>query len=258
MPFGLCTPVENGALLRSYGWDYVEPSVQDLLQGTIEDAQWNGAARVKAGGLSPYAANMLVPAHLKITGPDANLGALQPYISRVVHRASQIGMRILVFGSGGARAVPEGFSHAAAQEQIIAFLRMAGPAAATRDVTIVIEPLNKGECNIINSYAEAVEICRVVDHRNIRCLVDTYHLWLESEPLANVAANTDLLSHVHLADKDGRLPPGMSQTADYVPLFALLKKIRYAGGISVEAQWPDLPTQAGQVLGYLKETWERA
>jgi sugar phosphate isomerase/epimerase len=258
MQFGICTAVEDGTVLKSFGWQYVEPSVQDLLQGTLEDAQWTGLGRVKAGGLPVYAANMLVPAALKITGPAADLAALQTYMTRVVARAALVGMRVLVFGSGGARMVPEGFSPAAAREQIVAFLQMAGPLAAAKDVTIAIEPLNKGECNILNTYGESVGVCRSVGHKNVRVLVDSYHLWLENEPLENVAAGADLLAHVHVADKDGRLAPGQSQTADYVPLFKLLKKIKYGGGVSVEAKWPAMLTEAGGVLGYLKEIWEGA
>ena len=104
-----------------------------------------------------------------------------------------------------------------------------------------------------------MEVCRAVNHRNIRCLVDSYHLWLEDEPLANVAAGADLLVHVHAADKEGRAPPGRSGKSDYQPLFTLLKKIRYAGGVSVESMpWPDMPSTAGSILGYLKEQWEKA
>src|SRR4051794_32386920 len=109
MKFGICTSFDHAPAAKAAGWDYVEASVQSLLKGEVSDAEWDGMRQVGTSPLPTLAANMLVPANLKITGPDVNPEALRTYMDRVTRRAKQAGIETLVFGSGGARQVPEGF-----------------------------------------------------------------------------------------------------------------------------------------------------
>ena len=260
--FGVCTSVEEAHVAADAGWDFVEENIQGLLQGEKAEGEWTGAARVAAARLPRAgvpAANCLVPGHLKITGPTADLEKLRPYMANVCRRAATVGMKTLVFGSGGARNVPEGFDRAIAKQQIIAFLQMSAELAAAEGVTIVVEHLNGKECNIINAVAEAMEYVRAVNHPRVQCLVDSWHLWREEEPLANLAAAMPWIKHVHLADKEGRVAPGQSGKSDYRPFFAVLKKAGYNGPVSVEAKFtPDLASTAAGVLAFVKRQWSEA
>src|SRR5262245_36474925 len=124
MKFGICTSVDNAAAVRAAGGDFVEEGVQHLLAAHVPDEQWPGPTRVQASALPVPAANTLVPGALKITGPDAQLEALRKYMTTIFRRASATGTRMLVFGSGGARNVPEAFDRARARDQILEFLKM--------------------------------------------------------------------------------------------------------------------------------------
>jgi len=181
------------------------------------------------------AANCLVPGDLKITGPAVNADALKQYMTAVLKRAAKTGMTTLVFGSGGARNVPDGFDRAVAKKQIIDFLKMAAPIAQQNGVMLVAEPLNRGECNIINTVAEGMEYVTAIGSPNFKCLVDSYHFWLEEEPLSNLVIAMPSIKHVHLADKVGRTAPGESGQSDYKPFFKVLKQGGYSRRISVEA-----------------------
>ncbi len=257
MKFGICTSIEKSGEAIDAGWDYIEESVQGLLQGTVSDAQWDGPKRLESSRAPVLAANMLVPGSLKITGPDADLDKLRDYMGNVLRRAGQLGLKTLVFGSGGARAIPEGFDHAQAHRQIVAFAGMCAPIAAEHGVVIVFEPLNKAECNIINSVEEAMVHVREVDHPNIQCLVDSYHLWVENEPLSNLTRAMPWIRHVHVADLQGRVAPGESGKSDYVPFFRVLKEAGYDGMISVEAsQFGDIAHQGPRVLEFLRGQWD--
>lgn len=257
--FGICISPEDAPAVRAAGWDFVEGHVQQLFQGTAPDAEWTGEARVRSAALPVPAANCLVPADLKIAGPTADLSRLRGYMGNVIRRAARCGTRTLVFGSGGARNVPDGFDRQQARRQIVEFVRAAAPVAAENGVTLVCEPLNRGECNIINSVAEAMEYVREVNHPAFQCLVDSYHFWLEDEPLANLREAMPWIKHVHVADKDGRVAPGQSGKSDYVPFFAVLKSGGYDGRISVEvSKFLDAPNSYGPVLQFLKTRWERA
>jgi len=125
-------------------------------------------------------------------------------------------------------------------------------------VTIVIEPLNCGECNIINTVAEAMKYVAVVGHPNLRCLVDSFHFWLEDEPLENLREAVPAIAHVHVADKVGRTAPGESGQSDYRPFFRVLKDGGYDGLISVEAKDFDVAPSGRKVLEFLRKQWNEA
>jgi sugar phosphate isomerase/epimerase len=116
---------------------------------------------------------------------------------------------------------------------------------------VAIEPLNRGECNIITSYGEGVALARAVNRPNIQVLADIYHLEVESEPVSVIRAGADRLAHVHLADS-GRLYPG-SGTYPLREMFATLHELGYAGRASVECRWgDDFATEARRAAEFLR------
>ena len=256
MLFGICTPSGNAAALKAAGWDYVEDNVQGLLQGLVPDDQWTFPP---LPALPILAANVLVPGSLRITGPEADLDRLTAYMATVAQRAGRVGIRTLAFGSGAARMVPTGFDRATAERQVVAFATAAAEQLAAHGVTLVFEPLNRHECNIVNTVAEAADLAARVDRPNCQVLVDTFHLWMEAEPLEHVRAAVDRIRHVHVADLDGRVAPSLSGKADYRPLFRILKAAGYDGTVSVESSpIPHFEVKAPRVLAFLKEQWAAA
>lgn len=255
--FGICGPLTIAAPAAAAGWDFIEGSVQAIFQGEVPDEQWTmreQLAQLRTIGIRMEAANMLLPGDLKPVGPSVDQARIDTYLSRVFRRAGECGFKTLVFGSGVARMVPEGFDRARASEQIVAFAKRAGAEAAKAGVTLVFEPLNKGECNIINSVKEGAEFTRATDHPNVKCLVDSYHFWLEKEPLANLKAAMPLIAHVHVADEHGREAPGYSSIpSDYRSFFRVLRDGGYDGRISVEGKID--PSQFSQTLAFLKREW---
>lgn len=257
MKFGVCTPVRNVRAAYGIGWDFIEESVQHFIRGTIDDELWSAERPSTAPDLPILAANSLVPSSIKIVGPDARFETWTAYMEKVLQRAKITGIATLVFGSSGARNVPEGFDRVAARGQILEFLRGVAPMARDAGVTIVVEPLNTRESNIINSVAEAMEYVQEVDHPNLQCLVDSYHFWMDDEPLDNLRAAMPWIKHVHLADKDGRTAPGRTGKSDYAPFFATLKAGNYQGHLSVEApKFSGTEMHAEDVLRWLKKTWQ--
>jgi len=259
MQFGICASVDRSAELAAAGADFVEENVQKLLDGLIADSDWTGDQRAATSKLPIPAANSLVPGDLKIVGPDVDPEELHWYMEAVLKRAKTVGMKVLVFGSGGARNVPEGFGRGTAHQQIVEFLKMSAPIAEQNGITLVAEPLNRKECNIINTVAEAMTFVRDVDHPAFQCLVDSYHFWLDDNNLDDLKAAMPWIRHVHLADKDGRVPPGESGTADYRPFFRVIKEGNYQGLISVEALgFKDYKNVAPRVLAFIKKQWQEA
>jgi len=221
--------------LKAAGFDYFEWNVGALLMPLADDAAFEAAlAQANAAPLPCEALNVMVPGNLKITGPEADMAKLTAYATAMCARAQRAGIRRIVFGSGGARAVPDGFSKDAARGQITAFLKMLAPRARDAGVVIVVEPLNPGETNIINSVAEGADIVREVNEPSIRLLADAYHIQKSGEPMEDTTRNLDLIAHAHVASLEGRMPPGTVPCAAVQEFLTRLRDGGYNGRVSVE------------------------
>ena len=67
------------------------------------------------------------------------------------------------------------------RQHAVESLRAAAEHAATRDVTIVVEYLNRFEMYLINCAADAAALVREVDHPNCRLMYDTFHAHIEEK-----------------------------------------------------------------------------
>jgi D-psicose/D-tagatose/L-ribulose 3-epimerase len=208
--------------------------------------------RVRALRVPVRAANSFFPSALKITGPEIDPVAQTAYARRCLDRLSELGIRIVVFGSGGARRVPEGFSRDEAMTQLVAFGRRVADEAAPRGITVVLEPLRRQESNIVNSVAEGLAIVRAVDRPAFRILSDFYHLAEEKEDPAVLREAGDLLRHVHIANPKGRVFPKRPDEADYAPFVRALRDIGYRGGVSVEARTEDFARDAPEAIALVR------
>lgn len=259
--FGICCTLDKVDAIKSAGFDHAEGAANVLFDGRVEDDAALDLDKVRQAALPIAACNMYLPGDdVTVTGPDPDRELWATYNDRLLRRAAECGVSRLVLGSGKARMVRDGQSRDEARERILDFLKIAAPLAARYGVTIVIEPLRRGECNIINSVAEGMEYVHAIDHPNVRCLVDSYHLWDENEPLENLEKAMPFIQHVHVADHVTRAGSGAdpSQIDAYRAFFGVLKAGGYDGAISVEGThgW-DEPTLAG-IRDFLHEQWNAA
>ncbi|MBN1246692.1 MAG: sugar phosphate isomerase/epimerase [Anaerolineae bacterium] len=246
MNYGVCADPKYGPVLAEAGFDFIELHVQNNLKTEQpEEAFVAELARIQASPLMPLAANCFVPGHLKITGPAVNWDALAAYAAEAFERAQMAGIRSIVFGSGGARAIPDGFDRDEAWQQLVRFGKLIGPLAQARGVTVVVEPLNvtQGACNVLTSVGESGRYVRDVNHPNVRLLVDAYHWGLDGDSYDDIVEMGPLLHHVHIATVANRMPPGF-EPCDFTAFFSALKEARYDGPISIEAAWEDLERDA--------------
>jgi sugar phosphate isomerase/epimerase len=237
--YGICGNPDIASMAVQAGFDYFEMTVGALLKPRADEAAFNAVlTQVQATGLPCPVVNVFVPADLKITGPTVNLSLLETYVTIACRRAERAGVRMIVFGSGGARRIPDGFDRPAAWRQLVAFCRMLAPIAVAHGVTIAVEPLNKNECNVLNTVGECAQLVREVGQPGIRLLVDAFHLLKDGDSIADIVANGDILVHVHVATHPGRLAPGM-EVCDLGPFFSALVRSGYDGRISIESNLPE-------------------
>jgi D-psicose/D-tagatose/L-ribulose 3-epimerase len=253
---GYCTSLKNLEAAKAAGFDYVEVAATEI--AGLSDADFDAAvARVKALGVPTPTANLFLPATLKVTGPQIDVEAQTAHIRKVFTRLEKLGVQILVFGSGGARRVPEGFSKDEAFKQLVDFGRRAAQEARPHHITITIEPLRRQETNIINTAAEGLDLVNAINDPNFQLMIDFYHLATEQEDPSIVVRGKDHLKHLHMANPQGRVFPLKWEEYDYAPFFEKLKEIGYDKRISVEASTKDLATEGPQAIALLRRAFER-
>lgn len=120
---------------------------------------------------------------MRLTGETVDPAKVQEYVKRAIDRAVKLGSRVIVFGSSGAKNVPEGFPYDRAFGQIADVLRMIDTYAASAGIHIAIEPLNRQESNIIQNLEEGKKLMTEAGGPSIRLLADYYHFMLEKESL---------------------------------------------------------------------------
>jgi sugar phosphate isomerase/epimerase len=176
---------------------------------------------------------------------------VREYTVRAITRAAGLSAQTIVFGSSGAKNVPEGFPMARAWEQIVETLRMVDLIAAKHGITIAIEPLNRRESNIVLTAREGLALARQVDRPHIKLLVDYYHMTLEDESPDILLEAGPEVRHIHFARVIGRAFPTEVETG-YRAFFANLKQIGYNDRVSVEAYTTDFVGDAPKALAVLK------
>jgi D-psicose/D-tagatose/L-ribulose 3-epimerase len=236
--------------LATLGYDYIELSLRDLA-ALSEPAFASLATRLQRAGVPCEACNNFFPAEIRLTGSAADLPAALGYAQAALARAARLGVSIVVFGSSGARNVPAGFPLEAAWAQLRALLSALGPIADGHGITIVIEHLNRGESNILNSIAEGGRMAREVAHPRIRVLADAYHVRQEKEDPAVLAAVAPV-AHVHIAQQAERLFPS-GDDAELANFFQKLRATGYAQRVSIEAYTRDFPADAARGLRVCRE-----
>jgi sugar phosphate isomerase/epimerase len=253
MEYGVCGDPSIASILAGAGYDFIELHVQrDLKTSDGEDVFLPQLERIRATAVRAPVANCFVPGGLKITGPDVDSDALQSYVMTAFTRAQRAGIEVIVFGSGGARRIPEEYDREAAGRQLLDFGRMLAPIAQAHDVTVVVEPLNRRECNVFNSVGECAEYVRQIGHPNLRLLVDGYHWAVEQDSYEDLVASLSLIHHVHIATYESRMAPSL-ESCDFTQFFAALRAGDYDGRLSIEGRWDNMELDAPAALAELKK-----
>src|SRR5262245_13682297 len=128
---GYCAALKDVPAAKSAGFDYVELSTTEI--AALSDADFENTVKTLAAvGLPVPVTNLFLPAALKVTGPEADTSRQMAYVAKAFDRVARLGVRIVVFGSGGARRVPDGYSREDAVKQLIDFARRIAPLAQAR------------------------------------------------------------------------------------------------------------------------------
>jgi len=127
--------------------------------------------------------------------------------------------------------------------------------AEKKDVTLLVEPVNRYEINFHNSSAEMRHFLLSLGSRKLKMLLDTYHMNIEefgpTGMYDSIRECRDILGHMHFADSN-RKRPGAGHI-DFAGIIRALNEIGYEKYIAFEClPWPEPDIAAVEGLKYIK------
>ncbi len=255
MKFGVCvgTDIEKMKYIKALGYDYAEGHCQEIAK---KDKAY--LDEMKAIGLPVVAANCFIG--LRVVGEEKNYAEIDAYLGKLFENASYLGLEYLVFGSSGARRIPDGMSLEEGRAEIIDFLKNhVVPLAEKYNITIAIEPLRPEECNAINTVADGVEVAKAVNSPYVKVLADVAHMYVQNESMESLLEYKDWVVHAHTSNPDPdsslgrkRIYPAENDEFSQASFVNVLKEIgvEYC---SIEAEVQNFETDAKNSYEILKE-----
>ncbi|MFC5409356.1 TIM barrel protein [Larkinella bovis] len=192
---------------------------------------------------------------LTLTDPDAQVRSRAvAFIADMMAFGAGFGAPAII-GSMQGNAVP-GVEREQALEWLVEGLNILGKQAGDQGVTLIYEPLNRYETNLINRLEDGVDLLKSLDNQYVKLLADLFHMNIEEVSLAeSLRLAAPYIGHVHFADSNRR-PVGFGHT-DLQEVAAVLQQMDYAGYISAEAfPWPDPDQAAQQTITAFKQYFE--
>ena len=255
MKFGVCvgTDIDKIKLIKEIGYDYAEGHCQEIAK---KDKEYLDA--IKATGLPMIAANCFIG--LRVVGEEKDEAAVKEYLEKMFENASYLGLEYLVFGSSGARRIPDGMSLEEGRAQIVDFLKNdVVPLAEKYNMIIAIEPLRPEECNAINTVADGVEVAKAVDSPCVKVLADVAHMYVQNESMESLLDYKDWLVHAHTSNPDPvglpdckRIYPANGDAFSQASFVEPLKAVGVEH-CSIEANVLDFESDAKKAYAVLKE-----
>lgn len=238
--------------LTSIGFDTVETSVGFVLDLTDEERA--KLAQDRASGRFELAAcNCLLPSQHSIITDEAGWKALLAYLDDAFPKLAELGVKVVVCGSGRARSTPEGRSETECDAIRRDFLVYCNGLCEKYGITMVLEPLNKGETNWVNTVAEGAAVVRELNLPHIRLLADGFHMAKEGEDPSVLREVGDVLVHTHFAKLTHRHAP-YTYDSDYEDrFFSALKEMGYNGIMTCECGYRSFHEDAANAAKRIKE-----
>ena len=246
MKIGVCAMPDKLPLLSELGFDYYEPKFSWL--ASLDKAEFREqAAALEKYSLAPEVLNLFFKTGTQLYALDGNqdplLREVAAYADVGFARASALGGKTVVIGSGSVRGIQEGMTREETEKQFARVLSVCGEAADKHGMTVTIEPLSFNECNYIHTVGEGAATAKLSGHPAVGVMVDFYHHWNNHEDFATLPKFADKLWHAHYARPEDRNAPDTNDLSHLQVCADVLKKCPNAKRISLECRWsPDFVT----------------
>ncbi len=195
------------------------------------------AARLRANSLESTVCAAMTKGRDVSSDDESERAAARAYLLRAVDVAAALGAKLVggpIYAGGGKAHLLDADAQRRERERAVKTLRDTARHAAECGVALAIEPLHRYRTSVVNTAAQAVELCREIGEPNVGVLFDTYHANIEEQNITgalDAVIKSGMLKHFHAcsnsrgAPGDGHLP--------WEEICALLRG-RYAGHLTME------------------------
>lgn len=232
MRIGICagTDIRNPELIKKAGFDYMETGFNSV--ASMSDGDFLSLYSALAeSGIKCEAANCFLHGEMSVTGKNVDYDALYKFIEKGFKRCKKLGAETVVFGSGRARDVKDGYPLRECYLQTVRFLKETVAGFCDKyDIDLAIEPLCRQETQVINTLKEACIAASMTDSGRIHVLADIYHMLESGDDYTNILAVGSDLIHAHISypvptGRHKRVYPNEKYGFDYSEFIDNLKKV---------------------------------
>jgi len=235
-PLGCCTWTFGNSPLQEIAERVQRAGLEGVeLFGDVDGTNPAKALEVlSAAGLSVFS---ITPGDADISHPDVTVRSeALAYYDRLMDWASALGTPIISCHGQVGRIKPV-TSQAHEDDLLIGSVAQICQMAASRNLTVVFEILNRYETHQIRTVAEGLGLLDAVGAGNLKLLPDAYHMNIEeADPAAALRAGGDLIGLYHAADSN-RGAVGAGST-DFGSHLRALDQAGYNGPIIFETNAP--------------------
>jgi D-psicose/D-tagatose/L-ribulose 3-epimerase len=259
MQYGFCTyfasendRIHNDLLERiaRAGYDYVELPLF-LIEALSEYEFSQLKDSLKTLSLQSPLCTNLFPDDMIITGPKANHTAIDAYLDRALPRASQLGVKQIIFANIPAWQAPYGNRDRGYRNIASLVTNILIPRLERYGLTILIEPLRRSVCDLINTLADGMALVEMIDSPHVGLMADMYHMINNRENMREIYVHSHAIEHVHIAENMRALPVAKF-SQEVATALAYLKSAGYDGTISYETRDENQDGNLEQALFLLK------
>ena len=226
------TPTDAFALARELGCEGVElhlRSASDVVDTEIIELAARHGVQVPTLGTG-LAAGI---DGLSFSNPDPSVRrAAVERVKGHIALAGRIGAAVII-GSLSGRLGPESPRRRELRGAALESLDECCKCAASAGITMLLEPLNRYECDYLNTVRDVLGVIDELAAPNLKVLADTFHMNIEEADISeSLRLAGPRVGHVHLADTNRRAP-GHGHL-DITTVLRTLQAIDYRGYLSFE------------------------
>ena len=258
---GVCTSLDRAMIAAGLGAEHIEPAFWPTAS-LDEQSFAAGVDTLHSSGLFVDAMNGMLPPSAVLYGTQEEIAPTLDLVRRGMERAAAVGCKTVVFGSGGARNIPDGMELSEAKRRIADMADRFCQIALPHGIRIAIEPLRAQETNFIHTLSDAAEISAMLPNcANLGVNPDIYHMLEGGEPFDELSKLGNRLLHVHICAPDRHYPRHDRPEEDhaiYRDFFRALHTAGYRGTLSIEGIVKDMQAELPTALDILRQAMVEA
>ncbi|MCI8334695.1 MAG: sugar phosphate isomerase/epimerase [Lachnospiraceae bacterium] len=213
--------------------------------------------KAMGSGLTFEVFSGLLPLSVRIHGQDFDREKWLSHIDLASRRAALLGARMIPFGAGKCRSIPEGCADVlAARRRTAEFISSICGIFQKYGLDLVIEPLGPANSNFLNRVGETAVFAASLGKENCHTMCDLRHMHKTKDDFGTICENREEIRHAHIDYPRGDLRrfPQENDGYDYGPYFEALLRSGYDGILTIEAaSFENFRAEADKSLRFLKK-----